>query len=54
MSEDGVATVVEPARDYRELAINELDGVTFASIAVAHRSLFIRSATHLYRIANKE
>ena len=51
LNEDGVATVVAPATTYRELAVNELDGVTLASIAVANRSIFIRTASHLYRIA---
>ena len=51
LNEDGIATVVAPATTYRRLAVNELDGVALASIAVASRSLFIRTATHLYRIA---
>jgi outer membrane protein assembly factor BamB len=51
LNEDGVTTVVEPAAEYRELARNQLDGATLASIAIANRSLFIRTASHLYRIA---
>ena len=51
LNEDGIATVVAPATTYRQLAVNELDGAALASIAVASRSLFIRTATHLYRIA---
>ena len=50
LSEEGVSTVIAPGRVFHKLAVNELDGATLASIAVAHQSLFIRSATHLYRI----
>jgi outer membrane protein assembly factor BamB len=50
LSEDGVTTVVEPAAEFHEIARNQLDGATLASIAVANRSIFIRTATHLYRI----
>ena len=51
LSEEGVATVIAPGKTFRKLAVNELDGATLASIAVAHGSIFIRSLTHLYRIA---
>jgi outer membrane protein assembly factor BamB len=51
LSEDGVATVFRPGTDYVELATNEIDGATLASIAVSNGSLFIRSLSHLYRIA---
>jgi outer membrane protein assembly factor BamB len=50
LNEDGVTTVVAPGTTYRELAVNELDGATLASMAVASQSMFIRTATHLYRI----
>ena len=50
LSEEGVATVIAPGTTFRKLAVNELDGATLASIAVAHGSIFIRSLTHLYRI----
>jgi hypothetical protein len=33
------------------LAVNALGGATLASMAVAPKSLFIRTATHLYRLA---
>jgi len=32
------------------LAVNDLDGEMLASPAVADRSLFLRTGTHLYRI----
>jgi outer membrane protein assembly factor BamB len=50
LSEEGVTTVVSPSTTFRQLARNELDGATLASMAVADRSIFVRSATHLYRL----
>ena len=52
-SEEGVTTVLAPGKAFQRLAASQLDGVTFASMAVADRSFYIRSSTHLYRIANK-
>lgn len=49
-SEEGVTTVIAPGPRFDQLARNELDGSTLASIAVADGALFIRSGTHLYRI----
>lgn len=49
-NEEGVTTVVSPGREFEQLARNELDGSTLASIAVSDGALFIRTATHLYRI----
>jgi outer membrane protein assembly factor BamB len=51
LSEEGVATVIAPGREFRLLARSSLDGATLASIAVSGGSLFIRSDTHLYRLA---
>jgi outer membrane protein assembly factor BamB len=51
LSEEGIATVISPGKEFRKLAANELDGATLASMAVSRRSIFIRSYTHLYRIA---
>lgn len=53
LSEEGVATVIAPGKDFRRLAVNTLDGATFASIAVSGGTFFIRSDTHLYRIGEK-
>ena len=50
LSEEGVATVIAPGREFRQLGVYRLDGMTFASIAVSEKSLVIRSDTHLYRI----
>ena len=54
LSEEGVATVVAPGREFRALARNVLDGATLASPAVSGGSFFIRSNTHLYRIAGTD
>ena len=50
LSEEGVATVIAPGMEFRRLAVNTLDGTTFASIAVSGGTLFIRSDAYLYRI----
>ena len=53
LNEDGVATVIAASTTFRELAVNELDGATLASMAVAGPSILIRTATHLYRIGDE-
>lgn len=50
-SEEGITSVIAPGREFRRLATNRLDGATLASMAVSAGSFFIRSHTHLYRIA---
>ena len=50
LAEDGVATVIAPGREFKRLSSNALDGATLASMAVSGSSIYIRSATHLYRI----
>jgi outer membrane protein assembly factor BamB len=49
----GVTTVMEPGRTAKVLATNQLDpsAPVMASPAVAGGALFLRSKTHLYRIA---
>jgi outer membrane protein assembly factor BamB len=49
-SEEGVTTVIEPGTTFKRLAVNQLDGAILASMAVADRSFFIRTQSHLYRI----
>lgn len=49
-NEEGVTTVIAPGREFEQLARNELDGSTLASIAVADGAFFVRTGTHLYRI----
>jgi outer membrane protein assembly factor BamB len=51
LNEEGTATAIAPGKAFVRLATASLDGATLASIAVADGSLFIRSDTHLYRIA---
>jgi outer membrane protein assembly factor BamB len=51
LSEEGVATAITPGRTFQKLATSELDGATLASIGVYDRAFFIRSLTHLYKIA---
>ncbi len=50
LSEEGVGTVVKASRTLEKLATNKLGERTLASYGVADGALFIRSATHLYRI----
>jgi outer membrane protein assembly factor BamB len=52
-SEEGVTTVVAPGRQLQRLATNRIDGSTLASLAVSDRSFYLRSDTHLYRIAQR-
>ncbi len=49
-NEEGVTTVIAPGRQFEQLARNELDASTLASIAVADGAFFVRTGTHLYRI----
>jgi hypothetical protein len=51
LNEEGTATAIAPGKAFVRLATASLDGATLASIAVADGSFFIRSDTHLYRIA---
>lgn len=50
-SEEGKTTVIAPGTTYSELAVNQLDGSTLASMAVADGAFFLRTESHLYRIA---
>jgi outer membrane protein assembly factor BamB len=52
-SKQGKTTIIEPGREFRELAVNELDGEFWASPAVAGESLLLRTKTHLYRVQGK-
>lgn len=46
----GRTLIIEAAPDYKELAVNEIDGEIWASPAVEGKSLIFRTKTHLYRI----
>lgn len=52
LSETGESVVIAPGKEFKQLARNQLDGQTLASMAVAGGSIFIRSQTHLYRLSN--
>ena len=49
----GVTTVFAPERQYRELAVNQLDGELWTSPAVAGKALLLRTKTHLYKIEHR-
>ena len=51
LSEDGTSTVLAPGKEFRKLAESTLDGAILASMGVSERSVFIRTMTHLYRVA---
>ena len=53
LSEEGAGTVIAPGTAFRRLAASQLDGAILASMAVADHAFFIRTDTHLYRIATK-
>jgi outer membrane protein assembly factor BamB len=50
-SENGTTTVLVPGREFRRAATNTLQGALLASFAASGGSLFVRSDTHLYRLA---
>lgn len=50
LNEDGQTTVLAPGPTFTRLAVNQLDGVTLASMAPAHGALFVRSRSALYRV----
>jgi outer membrane protein assembly factor BamB len=49
-SEEGKTTAIEAGRTFKALAQNFVDGSFMASPAVAGKALFLRTATHVYRI----
>jgi len=51
LSEDGTSTVIAPGKEFKRLGSSALDGEILASMAVSERSIFIRTGTHLYRLA---
>ena len=52
-SEDGVATVVQAANRFVNLAQSKLDERTFASFAIADGAIYLRTEKQLYRIQQK-
>ena len=51
--QNGSCTVLQAGDEFKDLAKNTLDADFMASPAVAGKSLFLRSTTHLYRIENR-
>jgi hypothetical protein len=51
LSEEGTSTVLAPGKVFNKLAESALDGAILASMAVSERSIFIRTSSHLYRLA---
>jgi len=51
--EEGKTTVIAPGEEYKELAVNQVDGRTLASLAFADRAIYLRTDTHLYRIEER-
>ena len=52
LSEEGLTVVIAPGKKFQLLATNQLEGEALASMAVSNGSIFVRSRTHLYRLAN--
>lgn len=50
----GTTTVIKAGRQYRELAVNQLDGELWASPAVTGNALLLRTKSHLYRIERRD
>ena len=51
-SEKNLTTVIEPGREFKVLAENQLDERVMATPAVAGDAIILRSKTHLYRLAD--
>lgn len=52
-NQEGLCTVIEASDTYKELAKNSLDAGFMASPAVAGNALYLRTATHLYRVEQR-
>jgi len=50
LNEEGESVVIEPGKEFKKLATNQLDGQTLASMAVSGKAIFIRTSDHLYRL----
>ena len=51
-NEDGETVVIAPGKEFRKLAVNQLDGQTLATLAISGGQIFLRTGTHLYAIRN--
>jgi outer membrane protein assembly factor BamB len=54
LNETGETTIVQSANQYVEVARNQVEGETLASLAFGDGAIFLRSDTALYRIENLE
>jgi outer membrane protein assembly factor BamB len=54
LSEKGVTTVFAPGKEYVELAKNEIQGRTLASLSTLDGDLLMRTDTHLLRLSERE
>ena len=54
LNEDGETFVVQAGPEYKLLGMNTLDGMCMATPGLAHKSLFVRTLTKLYRIGKSE
>jgi hypothetical protein len=52
--QDGKSTVIQAGREFKVIAVNQLDGGFMASAAVSGNALYLRTKTDLYRIENIE
>ena len=52
-SENGVTTVIETGREFREIAENAMGERTLASLAVDGSALIMRTENALYRIGQR-
>ncbi len=50
LDDSGITHVLAPGTKFEELATNQLDGNTQASLAIVDGAIFLRTETHLYRI----
>ncbi|MCH9652263.1 MAG: hypothetical protein K0U89_00225 [Planctomycetes bacterium] len=50
----GLTRVIKPGKKYEELAANKLDDGCISSLAVAGKSIILRTPSHVYRIQNKQ
>lgn len=50
LDENGVTIVIEPGKEYKELAKNEVTGRTLASLVPLEGAMLLRTDTHLLRI----
>ena len=54
LSEDGDTYVIKAGPEFEVVAVNALDEFTMTTPAIAHGSLFIRTASKLYRITDSD